>query len=227
MKNVGKIAALVMIMSLAFVLTACGSSASSSAASSSASSASASSAASAASASASAASSSTSADATTATSYVNEYFGLEYTLPEGWEFADPAALKEMNTAVTSVTNNEGLAMIATNPTTGAMVIVGVVEASPETAGKTAQDQLNSQVEELQEGLKTAGIDHMSTDAEVTFNGLTRTLPANFTTMEIAGQKLVLGMAVAEKEGSFLDIVAAGTSEEEVQNSFTAFRAAAE
>lgn len=133
----------------------------------------------------------------------------------------------MNSAVASVTNNEGIAMIAMNPTTGSTVVVGVVEASPETAGKTAQDLLNSQVAELQQGLKTAGIDHMSTDAEVTFNGFARTLPANFTTMKIGDQQLVLGMACAEKDGSFLDIVAMGTSEEEVQNSFTAFKATAE
>lgn len=232
MKTIGKIAALAMTLSLAFVLTACGSSSSSSAASSASASASSASAA-ASSASAAASSASTAASSAAASSsaeapdtYTNEAFGIEFNLPEGWKFVDASSLKEMNSIVSSVTGSEGVDMIATNADGSTAVIVGIVEPSSETSGKTAEDFLKTQVDQLTQAMQGGNYAYTSTDAEITFNGMTRTLPANIASITIEGQTLVMGQAAAEKEGYFLDIAVVSTSEDAVMKTFEAFKAIA-
>jgi len=232
MKTIGKIAALAMTLSLAFVLTACGGSSSSSAASSASASASSASAA-ASSASAAASSASTAASSAAASSsaeapdtYRNEAFGIEFNLPEGWKFVSASDLKDMNSVVSSVTGNEGVDMIATNADGSTAVIVGIVEPSSETSGKTAEDFLKTQVDQLTQAMQGGNYAYTSTDAEITFNGMTRTLPANIASITVEGQTLVMGQAAAEKEGYFLDIAVVSTSEDAVMKTFEAFKAIA-
>lgn len=232
MKAIGKIAALAMTLSLAFVLTACGGSSSSSAASSASASASSASVA-ASSASAAASSASTAASSAAASSsaeapdtYRNEAFGIEFNLPEGWKFVSASDLKDMNSVVSSVTGNEGVDMIATNADGSTAVIVGIVEPSSETSGKTAEDFLKTQVDQLTQAMQGGNYAYTSTDAEITFNGMTRTLPANIASITVEGQTLVMGQAAAEKEGYFLDIAVVSTSEDAVMKTFEAFKAIA-
>lgn len=228
MKTIGKIAALAMTLSLAFVLTACGGSASSSAAASSAS-ASASAAASSAAASSVATSSAASSAASSAVpadadTYTNEAFGIKYNLPDGWKFVDASTLKDMNSVVSSVTGSESMDMIAAASDGSAAVMVGVVEPSSATSGKTAEQFLQSQTEEMTKALEGSNFAYTSNSAEVTFNGLTRTLPANITSITVEGNTIVLGQAVAEKDGYFLDVIVTGASEDAVLKAFESFAA---
>ncbi len=236
MKTIGKIAALAMTVSLAFVLTACGGSASSSAAASSASasassaSAAASSTSAASSESAAASSASAAASSTSAADadvYINEAFGIEYKLPDGWKFVDSGSIKEMNSFAASVAAGESVEMIATAPDGSASVIITLAEPTSATTAKTAEDFLKAQTEELQKGLQGSNYSYTSTDAQVTFDGLTRTLPANITSITVEGATLVIGQAVAETEGYFLDVIVVGANENDVMKAFEAFRAAVE
>lgn len=229
MKTIGKIAALAMTLSLAFVLTACGGSASSSAAASSTASSStaASSAAALSSAAASSASAAASSSTENATVYTNEGFGIEYVLPDGWTFADASMLKQINSPLSTTASADAVDMLAVSPTGSPTVMVAIIKPSSETSGKTAEDLLKAQVEEMQKGLEGSSYSYTSKEAEVTFNGLTRTLPANFTTITIEGTSIVMGQAVAEKDGYFMEIVVAGSTEDEVVNAFTNFKAISE
>jgi len=229
MKTIGKIAALAMTLSLAFVLTACGGSASSSAAASSAASSStaSSSAATSSSAAASSASAASSSSTENATVYTNEAFGIEYVLPDGWTFADASMLKQLNSPLSTTASADAVDMLAVSPTGSPTVMVAIIKPSSETSGKTAEDLLKAQVEEMQKGLEGSSYSYTSKEAEVTFNGLTRTLPANFTTITIEGTSIVMGQAVAEKDGYFMEIVVAGSTEDEVVNAFTNFKAISE
>jgi len=229
MKTIGKIAALAMTLSLAFVLTACGGSASSSAAASSAASSStaSSSAATSSSAAASSASAASSSSTENATVYTNEAFGIEYVLPDGWTFADASMLKQLNSPLSTTASADAVDMLAVSPTGSPTVMVAIIKPSSETSGKTAEDLLKAQVEEMQKGLEGSSYSYTSKEAEVTFNGLTRTLPANFTTITIEGTSIVMGQAVAEKDGYFMEIVVAGSTEDEVVNAFTNFKAVSE
>lgn len=222
MKTIGKIAALAMTLALAGVLTACGGGASSSAASSSASASSASAAASSASAATSNASASASSEAPDV--YTNEAFGLRFYLPDGWKFTDAESLKSMNSVVTSAAGSENLDMVAVSSDGKTSVLIGIIEPSDATKGKTAQDILKAQADELTKALEGSNYAFESKEAEVTFDGLDRTLPANITTMTVEGTTIAIGQAVAEKDGYFLDIVAAGSSEDDVLNAFKAFKA---
>lgn len=222
MKTIGRIAALAMTLALAGVLTACGGGASSSAASSSASASSASAAASSASAATSSASASASSEAPDV--YTNEAFGLRFYLPDGWKFTDAESLKSMNSVVTSAAGSENLDMVAVSSDGKTSVLIGIIEPSDATKGKTAQDILKAQADELTKALEGSNYAFESKEAEVTFDGLDRTLPANITTMTVEGTTIAIGQAVAEKDGYFLDIVAAGSSEDDVLNAFKAFKA---
>ena len=229
MKTIGRIAALAMTLALAGVLTACGGGASSSAASSSASASSASAAASSASAATSSASAATSSASASASSeapdvYTNEAFGLRFYLPDGWKFTDAESLKSMNSVVTSAAGSENLDMVAVSSDGKTSVLIGIIEPSDATKGKTAQDILKAQADELTKALEGSNYAFESKEAEVTFDGLDRTLPANITTMTVEGTTIAIGQAVAEKDGYFLDIVAAGSSEDDVLNAFKAFKA---
>ena len=233
MKTIAKIAALAMTVSLAFVLTACGGSASSSAASASASAASesasaASASASAASESASAASASASAEsastaAADADTYSNEFFALKYHLPEGWKFVDTSALKNANGVVAAASENASIDMVATNADQSQLVVVAVETPSDKTAGMTAEKFLEAQEELIKSGLG-GNYSYTSSTGEVTFNGINRTLPAIVMNVDANGAKLVICQTVAEKDGAFFNAIAIGASEDEVTKAFEGFAA---
>ena len=225
MKTIGKIAALATSVSLSFALVACGGAASSSA-SSSASSASDSAVAS-SSVAATDSTASSSVDASEADSYKNEAFGLRYVLPEGWKFADTASIKETNSALANAAGGASIDMAATNADGSAVVIVAIVEPGDETTGKTAEDYLKSQVADMEKGVKESSATYTSEEAEITFNGLDRKLPANIETITQGDQTLVIAQAVAEKEGYFMDVISMGIDKDEVVKTFESFRAIAE
>ena len=222
MKTIGKIAVLAMTMSLAFVLTACGGSASSSAASSSAS-ASAASASASTSASASSASAASSAASDDANAYVNDFFGLKFNLPEGWSFVDAASLKGANEVIAAAAANAQVDMVAMNADKSQIVIAGIEKASDKTAGMTAEKYLEAEEQEMTTSIG-GNYSLTSTSAEVTFAGIDRKLPASITTLNVNGAKLVICQTVAEKDGSFFSAIAMGASEEEVTKAFENFAA---
>lgn len=235
MKTIVKVAALAMTLSLAFVLTACGGSASSSAASSSASASASSASASAASPSASAASASASAASASASSasavtdadtYTNEFFGLQFNLPAGWSFVDTAALTQANDAIAAASQGSEIDMVAMNAEKNQIVVVGVEAASEKTAGKTVEQYLEAEGEDLKVSLGN-NYSLTSTTGEVTFEGIERTLPATITTVDVNGVQLVIGQTAAEKDGSFFNAIAMGSSQEEVATALGCFSSAVE
>ena len=256
MKTIGKIAALAMTLSLAFVLTACGGSASSSAASSSASASAASSSASASaesasasaesasasaesasasaesasasaeSASASAESASASTAAADADTYENQFFGINYHLPEGWSFADVNAIKGSNDVISKASENAELDMVAVNADQSQIVVVGIESPSDENAGKTAEDYLDAQVEAMESALE-GNYSYSTTSASITFEGIERELPAAVTNLDVNGAKLSICHAVAEKEGAFFNVIAMGATQDEVVKAFESFAAVTE
>ena len=225
MKTIGKIAALAMTLSLALVLSACGGNAASSSASASSSAASGSSAASAAASSASSSASSTStADAKV---YTNDAFGIEFNLIDGWAFQDPSNSKNSSTSVMTITEGEAIDMLALSDDGKTGVIVGIVSPNEETKGMTADDMLKKQTEAFQNALKEANTSFTSSDAEVTFEGISRKIPASITTINAEGSTGVIGIAVAEQDGYFMDIMVTGTNEDDVLNAFKNFKATRE
>ena len=228
MKTIGKIAALAMTLSLAFVLTACGGSASSSAASSSASASAASSSASASaeSASASAESAFASTAAADADTYENQFFGINYHLPEGWSFADVNAIKGSNDVISKASENAELDMVAVNADQSQIVVVGIESPSDENAGKTAEDYLDAQVEAMESALE-GNYSYSTTSASITFEGIERELPAAVTNLDVNGAKLSICHAVAEKEGAFFNVIAMGATQDEVVKAFESFAAVTE
>ena len=225
MKTIGKIAALAMTLSLAFVLTACGGSASSSAASSSASASAASSSASASaeSAYASAESASASTAAADADVYENKFFSINYHLPEGWSFADVSAIKGNNDVISKASENAELDMVAVNADQSQIVVVGIESPSDENAGKTAEDYLDAQVEAMESALE-GNYSYSTTSASITFEGIERELPAAVTNLDVNGAKLSICHAVAEKEGAFFNVIAMGATQDEVVKAFESFAA---
>ena len=229
MKTIGKIAALALTLSLAFVLTACGGSSSSSAASSSAS-ASASSAASSSAASESASASATSASASassaaaTADLYENEYFGINFHLPAGWEFVDADTIKGFNEIISALSQNAELDMVASNADSSQLVMVTVETPNATNSGKTAEQYLEAQEEQTKAAL-SGNIAYTSTSASITFEGLDRELPATITELDINGAKICMCEAVAEKDGAFFDAVAIGATQDEVTKAMENFAAA--
>ena len=230
MKTVGKITTLAASLSLSFVLAACGGSSSSSSASSSASSASDSAAASSVSSEttssvATSASSSSSVDLSQATTYENEAFGIKYDLPEGWKFTDAASLAETSSVIRSAASSSAIDMVATNADNTTNVILAVIDPSEETAGKSAEDFLKAQTDAMQEGLE-GNFSYVSDEAEITFNGIDRKLPAMLTTITENGKTLVVCQAVAEKDGHYLNFLSVGTTKDDVLDSFSSFRSVA-
>ena len=230
MKTIGKITVLALTLSLAFVLTACGGSALSSAASSSASASEASSSASASAESASASADSASASASTevadADVYENDYFGIKFNLPEGWSFADVNAIKGVNDVISTASKNAELDMVAMNADQSQIVVVGLETPSDDNAGKTDEDYLNAQVEEMEAALE--GNSASSTvSATVSFEGMERELPAVITNLDVNGVKFCICQAVAEKEGAFCNAISMGATEDEAVKAFESFAATSE
>ena len=219
MKTIGKIAALAMVLSLAFVLTACGGSSSSSAASSasaSSSSASASASASSASASASASASSDSVSASEADTYVNEYFGIQFNKPADWSFMETA---DLNGTMSSMASNASVDMVAASSDSSSSVVV-----CTETGGTgTAADRLKEENEQIESSL-SGDYSISTTEATITFEGYTMELPATFATITANGTSFCIGTAFAEKEGNFLEIITFGADEDAATKAFEYFSA---
>ena len=252
MKTIGKIAVLAMTLSLAFVLTACGGSSSSSAASSasaSASSASASAsasseaassesaaassesaaassesasatsesaAASSESASESASASSSSSDSADADTYVNEFFGLQFDKPADWKFV---STEDINGPVSSLSANAHVDMLAASSDAASSVVV-TTEAD---AKGTAEEQLKAEREQIESAM-TGDYDMRTTDATITFEGYDMEIPASFSTINANGTTICIGIAVEEKDGNLLEIIAMGADEDSVEKSFKNFKA---
>lgn len=228
MKTIGKIAALAMTLSLAFVLTACGGSASSSAASSSAASASAASAsasasASSESASASASSASASSAAATADTYQNEFFGIVFHLPAGWTFESADTIKSFNELIAALSTTAELDMIASNADASQTIIVTVEAPNATNSGKTAEQYLEAEQEATKAAL-AGNYAYTSTSATITFEGMDRELPAVITNLDINGTKICMCEAVAEKDGYFFTATAIGSTQDEVTKAFESFAA---
>lgn len=226
-----------MTLSLAAVLTACGGGAASSSAAASAS-------ASADSASASAASASASAEPASAfaeeasdsaaasnviegvDTYTNEAFGIKFNLPEGWLFIDTSAVASINAIAATASENAELDMVATNAEQDQIVVVGIASPSAENADMTAEQYLESQEEEIKDGLE-GNYTYTSESATVTFDGIDRELPASIINLDLDGNQLAICQAVAEKDGHFLNAIAMGADQDEVTSSFKSFSAADE
>lgn len=233
MKTIGKIAALAMTLSLAFVLTACGGSASSSAAASS-SSASASTSSASASASASAASESASASAASASAsadgeanaYTNDFFGIEFDLPEGWSFVDEQTISQTNQLVAAASESSEVDMVAMNAEQSQIVIVGTEPSNSKNAGMTAEAYLEAQEEALKASFGDTYA-YTSESATITFEGIDRELPATIMNVNLNGGNLTICQTVAEKDGNFFSVTIMGASQEEVSSAMGYFSGSAQ
>lgn len=234
MKTIGKIAALAMTLSLAFVLTACGGGASSSSAASSDSASSASASASSASASASSASASASSASAAAvdviddgaTSYTNEFFGIDFNLPAGWSFVDLTSLNKANEVVASAAGTAELDMAAMNSNQSRLIAVAVEAPNSTNAKMSDKDYLAAQEEALKASF---GEDYAyeTNTATVSFEGIDRELPASVTNVDLGGGKLYICQAVAQKDGYFFDIIVMGANEKEITSAFENFTSVVE
>ena len=249
MKPIVKIAALAMVMAIALALTACGGSASSSAASSgSASSAAASSSAASSEAASSEATSSEAASSEAASSeaasseaassasasaesassasaesdkYTNEYFGIAYMLPDGWSFADPANVEEINSQAAATAAGAAIGMAAKSADGQSSVIVTIEEANDANSGQTAEAHLDAEVKQLTES--ASGNASFTTEkTTVTFPDTTTELPAAATELTVAGNSLQICQAVMEKDGDFLDIVILGPTQDSLSEALSGF-----
>ena len=117
-------------------------------------------------------------------------------------------------------------MIASSADQNNMVTVGIVEANGSTTGKTAEEYLANQQEKMKEGLE-GNYAYTTTDATITFDGMNRELPASITDLTVNGAHLFICQAVAEKDGSFFNVVALGESEDGVTNTIKSFKALSE
>jgi len=117
-------------------------------------------------------------------------------------------------------------MVAASSDGTTSVIVAVTEPGSETAGKTAEEFLKAQVAGMEAGLQ-GNYQFQTEDADITFDGMARKLPAAFTTITAGESTLVIGQAVAEKGGNYLDVVAIGVNEADVTDAFRAFKATSE
>lgn len=231
-KRIAKTTAAALLAATLIVAAGCGSQPAQSesasipsAAASSAASASASSASAAASsASASAASESASAASSEEPNvYTNEYFGIEFNVPEGWSFVEQSTISNMNSLIATASANASLDMIAMKADQSQIVIASIEDASSATAGMTAEDYLDAQAKEIIAGLGD-NYSYTSDSATVTFNGIDRELPAVIMNINAGEMHLYIAQAVAEKDGAFLNVVAMGATQDEVTSAFGNFHA---
>ncbi len=223
MRTIGKIATLAMMLSLTLVLTACGGNASSSAASASASASAASNSTAASSASAST-SSATSSSAATADTYENEFFGIAFNLPKGWSFTDTKTLQGINSVIATASQNAELDMVAMNADQSQIVIVSIEAPDSANTGMTAEKYLEAQNEQVKSALD-GNYTYSTVSATITFEGISRELPASITTLNVNGTQLCICQAVAEKDGYFFNAIAMGANQDEVSSAFENFKAA--
>ena len=139
---------------------------------------------------------------------------------------DAESLAKTNASVSKLTSDDSVDMVAASADGTTAVIVAVTEPNAQNTGKTAQDFLDAQVKELESGLQGTYA-YESSSADITFNGMSRTIPAAITTITAEGKTLVIGQAVAEKNGAFLDVIVTGTNEADVTKAFEAFKATAD
>ena len=220
MKTTGKIAVLIMMLSAVFALSACGGSASSST-----SSASSSSAASSSSSAASSVSSSSSVSLATleGDTYTNETFGIVFNLPSGWTFTDVSGLKGIGGIVETATKEAELDMMALKADSSQLVVIDLETPNSTNSGMSAEQYLEAQVEKTKAGLDGT-YTYTTTSASMSFDGMTRELPAAVTNLDVNGAKLVICQVVDQKDGNFLNIIAMAGSEEEVTKTLENFKA---
>ena len=218
MNKIGKIVILAMTLSLAFVLTACGGGGSSAQSSQESSSASASTSESASAASPAAESS--------ADVYVNDYFGIEYDLPEGWTFEDVSAAIDVEDSVDEALTNSKVDMLAKSADGSQNVIVAVEVANDNTAGKSAEDYLDDRLQGTIDGFE-GNYSYSSSTATITFAGIERALPAFIMEIDSNGTKTVYCQAVAEKDGDFMTMTSVATNEADAEAAFNNFVATSE
>lgn len=221
MKTIGKIAALSMTVGLAFALTACGGAASNSAASNTSNtSPSATSASTVSTGNASGASTSASASSNeVADMYTNEYFGLQFDMPEGWSFADKSNYQTGDVGSDAGTKVD---MAATSADQKESVIVAVEAQGGPSAGKTAQAVVEQSTNELTESISGGNASYTSSTATITFQPTNKEMPASITTITIDGKSVCTGIAVDEKDGNFIHIVVSAPTEADVNAIFSAF-----
>ena len=217
MKAIAKIVVLAMTLALAFALTACGGNSTSGPSASSDKTADSSAGAPAGSESKEASSSSAQQEM----NYSNDYFGLVYSLPAGWAYTDAETLAAASSPIASVAKSEGFAMAAMSADGETAIAIAIAEPDDEAADMTAEGFLNAQTERLESSLE-GSYSYTTESVEITFSGMTRTLPANITTITENGKSLYIGQAVDEKGGTFLDVIAMGPSREDVETAFSAF-----
>jgi len=118
-------------------------------------------------------------------------------------------------------------MVAVSSDGNTSAIIAIVEPSSETAGMTAESFLKAQTERMQSSLSGSNYSYTTVDGDIVFDGSSTKLPANTTTITVDGKTLVVGQAVAEKNGYFLDALVTSTSEDAVLNTFQTFKAKTE
>ena len=114
-------------------------------------------------------------------------------------------------------------MAATSAEKDCVVIVTVEEANGSNAGQTAEEYLAAKTDQITSNLEGT-YSYSTVDATVTFQGIDRELPATITNLSANGVNVVLGQAVAEKDGDFFCVIVTGQTEEQVTNVFESFTA---
>ena len=220
MKNLGKIVTLTMALSLALVLAACGGSNQSSSQASSESAATAE--------TTSAATTDNSATPSSTTkSYGNDYFGIDFNLPEGWTIEGVSATQSVAGGDVDTTGSASeIDMVAVNQDNTACVIVAVGEANDNTAGMIADSYLETRQNESIASLGS-NYSYVATTASVTFAGIDRALPAYILNLEEDGNKCSICQAVAEKDGNFMSMTSIAETEDEAIAAFENFSATVE
>ena len=228
MKAFGKIIVLATSTALALMLAACGgnSSPSASAASSSAPSASAASASASSSAAASSASAAAQSAIEDADTYSNEFFGIEFDLPEGWSFVDVSTLQKMGDLATAAAEGRSLDMVASAADQSNAIMVSIEEPKSTNANMTAESFLEAQQTEMENDLE-GNYSYTANSATITFNGMSRELPAVMTDVTVNGGHFFVCRAAAEQEGHFFSAIAIAATEEEVTDTFEHFKALSE
>lgn len=219
MKAIGKIAVLAMTMALALVLTACGGSSSGSASSASGSASasgsdSAASASASSDASASASSSAASADFVKGTisgdTYTSEFFGVKYTLPEGFAFYGEDQMTQLNgdvkteeQAVEALKAGKEYFDAAAGAAEGfpTVTVSTVYAGTPEAQALDAAGFAKYQAELVQGELGT----YTSNETGAEFPAIKRTL-------EINGQKYVQELVFAKQGDYFMVVTATSTDD---------------
>ena len=155
--------------------------------------------------------------------YTNEFFRVQFELPEGWSFVDENTPAGMNDLPAGVAQGGRVDMVATSGDGAETCIIAVITANDENAGQTAEEHLRSELDQMNIDVEgTASYETM--DATIDF-GDSRSIPAATTTINVNGNQACIGQACAEVDGNFLDIAIIGADQKSVSNLFSYVKAA--